>query len=249
MTHPQRVDRALVSAGLVRSIEEAHALIADDRVTVNGAPVMNAARQVSARDHVAVVEVAKFVSRGGLKLEAALDALGVSVSGARVLDAGASTGGFVDCLLQRGAAHVVACDVGRGLLHPKVANDPRVEVCDEVNARDIGDMVRDGRLSGGFDVVVADLSFISLTTVAKSLMDAARAGGTLLLLVKPQFEATKEEVDRGSGVIADDAVRQRCIRTVRDSLERLGARYVADVECAVPGPAGNREHWLQVAAQ
>ena len=249
MTHPQRVDRALVSAGLARSIEEAHALIADDRVTVNGAPVMNAARQVSARDHVAVVEVAKFVSRGGLKLEAALDALGVSVSGARVLDAGASTGGFVDCLLQRGAAHVVACDVGRGLLHPKVANDPRVEVCDEVNARDIGDMVRDGRLSGGFDLVVADLSFISLTTVAKSLMDAARAGGTLLLLVKPQFEATKEEVDRGSGVIADDAVRQRCIRAVRDSLERLGARYVADVECAVPGPAGNREHWLQVAAQ
>jgi 23S rRNA (cytidine1920-2'-O)/16S rRNA (cytidine1409-2'-O)-methyltransferase len=134
-------------------------------------------------------------------------------------------------------------------LHPKVANDPRVEVRDEVNARDIGDMVRDGRMSGGFDVVVADLSFISLTTVAKSLMDAARAGGTLLLLVKPQFEATKEEVDRGSGVIADDAVRQRCIRVVRDSLERLGARYVADVECAVPGPAGNREHWLQAAAQ
>ena len=234
---------------MARSIEEAHALIADDRVTVNGAPVMNAARQVSARDHVAVVEVAKFVSRGGLKLESALDALGVSVSGARVLDAGASTGGFVDCLLQRGAAQVVACDVGRGLLHPKVANDPRVEVRDEVNARDIGDMVRDGRLSGGFDVVVADLSFISLTTVAKSLMDAARAGGTLLLLVKPQFEATKEEVDRGSGVIADDAVRQRCIRMVRDSLERLGARYVADVECAVPGLAGNREHWLQVAAQ
>jgi len=98
VTHPQRIDRALVSAGLVRSIEEAHALIADDRVTVNGAPVMNAARQVSARDHVAVVEIAKFVSRGGLKLEAALDDLGVSVSGAKVLDAGASTGGFVDCL-------------------------------------------------------------------------------------------------------------------------------------------------------
>lgn len=249
MTHPQRIDRALVSAGLVRSIEEAHALIADDRVTVNGAPVMNAARQVSARDHVAVVEIAKFVSRGGLKLEAALDDLGMSVSGARVLDAGASTGGFVDCLLQRGADRVVACDVGRGLLHPKVANDPRVEVRDEVNARDIGDMVRDGRMLGGFDVVVADLSFISLTTVAKSLVDACRAGGQLLVLVKPQFEATKEEVDRGSGVIADEMIRRRCIRTVRETLERLGARFVAEVECAVPGPAGNREHWLQVSAQ
>jgi 23S rRNA (cytidine1920-2'-O)/16S rRNA (cytidine1409-2'-O)-methyltransferase len=171
------------------------------------------------------------------------------VAGARVLDAGASTGGFVDCLLQRGAARVVACDVGRGLLHPKVANDPRVEVRDEVNARDIGAMVRGENLQGNFDVVVADLSFISLTVVAESLVAATRSGGTLLLLVKPQFEATKEEADKGSGVITDESIRQRCVRTVRDSFERLGARVVAEVECAVPGPAGNREHWLQVTAQ
>jgi 23S rRNA (cytidine1920-2'-O)/16S rRNA (cytidine1409-2'-O)-methyltransferase len=151
--------------------------------------------------------------------------------------------------LQRGAAQVVACDVGRGLLHPKVATDPRVEVRDEVNARDIGAMVREGSMQGDFDLVVADLSFISLTAVAESLMAAARKGGTLLLLVKPQFEATKEEVDKGSGVISDEAIRQRCIGAVRASLERLGARFVAEVECAVPGPAGNREHWLQVTAQ
>jgi len=245
----QRIDRALVAVGLARTIEEAQALIADDRVTVNGAPVLNAARQVTARDQLAVVEVAKFVSRGGLKLEAALDDLELSVAGARVLDAGASTGGFVDCLLQRGAARVVACDVGRGLLHPKVANDPRVEVRDEVNARDIGGMVRGENLQGNFDVVVADLSFISLTVVAESLVAATRSGGTLLLLVKPQFEATKEEADKGSGVITDESIRQRCVRTVRDSFERLGARVVAEVECAVPGPAGNREHWLQVTAQ
>ena len=249
MAPTQRIDRALVAVGLARTIEEAQALIADDRVTVNGAPVLNARRQVTARDQLAVVEVAKFVSRGGLKLEAALDDLELSVAGARVLDAGASTGGFVDCLLQRGAARVVACDVGRGLLHPKVANDPRVEVRDEVNARDIGAMVRGENLHGNFDVVVADLSFISLTVVAESLVAATRSGGTLLLLVKPQFEATKEEADKGSGVITDESIRQRCVRTVRDSFERLGARVVAEVECAVPGPAGNREHWLQVTAQ
>jgi len=249
VAHPQRIDRALVSAGLARTIEEAHALVADDRVTVNGAPVLNAARQVTARDQIAVIEIVKFVSRGGLKLDAALEHLNVEVAGARVLDAGASTGGFVDCLLQRGAAQVVACDVGRGLLHPKVATDPRVEVRDEVNARDIGAMVREGSMQGDFDLVVADLSFISLTAVAEGLMAAARKGGTLLLLVKPQFEATKEEVDKGSGVISDEAIRQRCIGAVRASLERLGARFVAEVECAVPGPAGNREHWLQVTAQ
>lgn len=249
MAPTQRIDRALVAVGLARTIEDAQALIADDRVTVNGAPVLNARRQVTARDQLAVVEVAKFVSRGGLKLEAALDDLELSVAGARVLDAGASTGGFVDCLLQRGAARVVACDVGRGLLHPKVANDPRVEVRDEVNVRDIGAMVRGENLQGNFDVVVADLSFISLTVVAESLVAATRSGGTLLLLVKPQFEATKEEADKGSGVITDESIRQRCVRTVRDSFERLGARVVAEVECAVPGPAGNREHWLQVTAQ
>ncbi|MDP4973579.1 MAG: S4 domain-containing protein, partial [Ilumatobacteraceae bacterium] len=168
----QRIDRALVAAGLARDTSEALQLIAQDRVTVNGAPVLNAARQVHPRDQVAVVEVAQFVSRGGLKLDAALNhfaLLGdaVAVAGVRVLDAGASTGGFVDCLLQRGAGQVVACDVGRGLLHPKIAADQRVQVRDELNARDIGTSIRAGALVGDFDLVVADLSFISLTLVAE----------------------------------------------------------------------------------
>ena len=119
MTQLQRIDRALVAAGLARDTSEALQLIAQDRVTVNGAPVLNAARQVHPRDQVAVVDVAQFVSRGGLKLDAALNHFAqagdaVAIAGARVLDAGASTGGFVDCLLQRGAGQVVACDVGRG---------------------------------------------------------------------------------------------------------------------------------------
>lgn len=254
MARPQRVDRALVAAGLARSEAEALELIDDDRVTVNGAPVLNPGRQVSERDRLAVSEVERFVSRGGLKLEAALEHFAVTgdevqVRDARVLDAGASTGGFVDCLLQRGAARVVACDVGRGLLHPRIASDTRVEVYDEVNARDLGELMRVGTIVGGFDLVVADLSFISLTTVMDGLTAATRSGGTLLCLVKPQFEATKLEVDKGGGVITDDAIRRRCIDDVGACLQRHGARLVGEVECAIPGPAGNREHWLRAVAQ
>ncbi len=254
MARHLRIDKALVAAGLARSQDEAQALIADDRVTVNGSPVLNAARQVSNTDVLAVIALQQFVSRGGLKLDAALThfaATGapLAIDGLRVLDAGASTGGFVDCVLQRGAGRVVACDVGRGLLHPRIAADARVEVRDELNARAIGALVRDGGMQGNFDLVVADLSFISLTLVVASLVSVTRQGGELLVLVKPQFEATKAEVDRGEGVITDEAIRKRCIDTVRDALTACGARPVGDVESAVPGPAGNREHWLRAIAQ
>ena len=250
MVRPRRVDTALVALGLARNEAEAAELIADDRVTVNGAPVLNMARQVTSSDQLAVLSLERFVSRGGLKLEHALEhfeCIGypVPVRGMRVLDAGASTGGFVDCLLQNGAAQVVACDVGRGLLHPKVAGDPRVKVRDGVNARDIAALVRGGELQGEFDLVVADLSFISLRTVMESLAAAARSEGELLLLVKPQFEAAKHEVDKGGGVISDPVVRRRCIDEVADSLSNHGARVIGEVESGTPGPAGNLEHWLR----
>lgn len=251
MARAQRIDAALVAAGLARSEDEARALIADDRVTVNGAPVLNSTRQVTERDQLAVVPLERFVSRGGLKLDAALEHFAqsgaeVPVRGAKALDAGASTGGFVDCLLRRGATSVVACDVGRGLLHPRIASDARVEVRDGVNAREIGSLIAEGSLTGGYDLVVADLSFISLRSVMRSLVSAVRPGGELLLLVKPQFEATKTEVDRGGGVIRDDVVRRRCIDEVSASVRQEGAEVVGEVESAVAGPAGNREHWLRV---
>lgn len=251
MARPQRIDRALVEAGLARSRDEAQALIADDRVTVNGAPVLNVARQVNDRDQLVVVSLERFVSRGGLKLEAALEHFArkgaeVPVRSSRVLDAGASTGGFVDCLLQRGASCVVACDVGTGLLHPKIAADPRVEVHDGVNVRDIEALIARGSLLGDFDLVVADLSFISLRTVLRSLMSAVRLGGEMLLLVKPQFEASKQEVDRGGGVIRDSDIRRRCIDEVSQAVRDVGGEVVDEVESAVAGPAGNREHWLLV---
>ncbi|MEY3575731.1 MAG: rRNA (cytidine-2-O)-methyltransferase TlyA [Actinomycetota bacterium] len=246
----RRVDEALVVAALARSRDEALALIDDDRVTVNGAPVFNPARQVADSDHLAVLEVERFVSRGGLKLEAALahfDALGdpVPVAHQRVLDAGASTGGFVDCLLQRGAAQIVACDVGRGLLHPRIAGDSRVVVRDGVNVRELGAHVAAGEIASEVDLVVADLSFISLTLVVEALVAVVRNGGELLVLVKPQFEARKDEVDRGHGVISDPIVRERCVSVVRAALATAGAHVVGDVASAVPGPAGNREHWLR----
>ena len=254
MSRHLRVDKALVDANLVKSVAEAQALIDDDRVTVNGSPVLNAARLVGPSDQLIVLDVERFVSRGGLKLEAALahfDAVGaaVPVAGSRILDAGASTGGFVDCLLQRGARNVVACDVGRGLLHPRIAGDPRVDVRDEINARDIARVVQSGALEGEFDLVVADLSFISLTVVVDSIVSVTRQAGELLVLVKPQFEATKSEVDKGAGVIADEMIRHRCIQTVRESLLTAGAGVVGEVESAVRGPAGNREHWLRAVAQ
>jgi 23S rRNA (cytidine1920-2'-O)/16S rRNA (cytidine1409-2'-O)-methyltransferase len=247
--HPRRIVDALVDAGLATSRDEAAALIADDRVTVNGAPVLNPARQVVATDQLAVVKLERFVSRGGEKLDAALthfDTSGqtVFVHSARILDAGASTGGFVDCLLQRGASRVVACDVGRGLLHASIAKDPRVEVRDGVNARELSALVQRGELLGDFDLVVADLSFISLRVVAEGLIGAVRRGGQMLLLVKPQFEATKPEVDKGGGVISDEAIRRRCIEEVTDAYTDAGASLVGEVESAVQGPAGNREHWL-----
>lgn len=250
MVRPRRVDTALVARGLARNEAEAAELIADDRVTVNGAPVLNMARQVTSSDQLAVLSLERFVSRGGLKLEHALEhferiGYPVPVRGVRVLDAGASTGGFVDCLLQNGAARVVACDVGRGLLHPKVAGDPRVEVRDGVNARDIAALVRGGELQGEFELVVADLSFISLRTVMESLAAAARSEGELLLLVKPQFEAAKHEVDKGGGVISDPVVRRRCIDEVAASLSNHGARVIGEVESGTLGPAGNLEHWLR----
>jgi len=249
----RRIDQYLVTEGVALDVSAARALIEDDRVTVNGAPVLNPARQVGPSDQVVVVPAERFVSRGGIKLDAALDHFermggGIQIAGSRVLDVGASTGGFVDCVLQRGAASVVACDVGHGLLHPRIANDPRVEVRDGVNARTIGELVATGKWQADFDVIIVDVSFISLRTILSDVCSALRSGGELLALVKPQFEATKHEVDLGGGVIEDEGVRKRCIAEVSAAISQCGLTVVGGVDCAIHGPAGNREHWLRAVA-
>jgi len=191
-------------------------------------------------------EPARFVSRGGDKLEAALERFGIDVAGCRCLDAGSSTGGFTDCLLQRGAALVVAVDVGRGQLHPRLGSDPRVHALERTNIRTLSV----GSVGGvAFDVVVADLSFISLTTVAPRLCgELAAEGADLVVLVKPQFEAGRAAVSRGRGVIRDAAEHRDALRRVAGALAGCGATIMGAMASPVLGPAGNVEFLLHARA-
>ena len=175
------------------------------------------------------------MSRGGLKLEPALEAFELSVVGLRALDVGASTGGFTDCLLQRGAAHVVALDVGHGQLHERLRADGRVTVRERCNVR----RMTPADLGERFPLVVADLSFISLTTVAPSLTDLAAPGADVVALIKPQFEAGRVEASRGRGVIRDPAVWRTAVRRVRDAFEAGGAAMIGLMASPVTGADGS----------
>jgi 23S rRNA (cytidine1920-2'-O)/16S rRNA (cytidine1409-2'-O)-methyltransferase len=186
----------------------------------------------------------RFVGRGGEKLDAALDRFGVDAAGRRALDAGASTGGFTDCLLQRGAATVVAVDVGYGQLHERLRADERVAVHERTNIRDL----RAGDLGPPADVVVADLSFISLRTVLPALLDLAAPRADLVLLVKPQFEAGREEAARGRGVITDAAIWRRVLRDVAAALAERGAAIMGAMVSPITGADGNVEFLLHARA-
>jgi 23S rRNA (cytidine1920-2'-O)/16S rRNA (cytidine1409-2'-O)-methyltransferase len=234
----RRLDAELVRRGLASARADAVALIAAGRVHVNGAPADKPARLVDPGDAV-VVEgpPPRFVSRGGDKLDAALEAFPLSVAGRRALDAGASTGGFTDCLLQRGAAHVVALDVGHGQLHPRIRDDPRVTVIEGYNVRHL---VPDD-IGGPVPLVVADLSFISLRLVAPALVGACAPGADLVLLVKPQFEAGRAEVSKGRGVITDPAIHERVRAEVAAALAAAGATVRGWIASPITGGDGNVE--------
>jgi 23S rRNA (cytidine1920-2'-O)/16S rRNA (cytidine1409-2'-O)-methyltransferase len=182
----------------------------------------------------------RFVGRGGEKLDAALDRFGVDVAGLRAIDAGASTGGFTDCLLQRGAAHVVAVDVGRGQLHPKLRGDPRVTVRERTDIRAV-DL---DEVGGPVDLVVGDLSFISLRTVVPVAVTLVEPGADLVLLVKPQFEAGREEAARGKGVISDPEVWRRVLVEVSDALVASGSAIMGAMASPLTGADGNVEFLL-----
>jgi 23S rRNA (cytidine1920-2'-O)/16S rRNA (cytidine1409-2'-O)-methyltransferase len=210
-------------------------------VTVGGAPALKAARLVAPHEPVEVAgDPPPYVSRAGEKLAGALTRFGIDPAGLRALDAGASTGGFTDCLLQRGAAPVVAVDVGHGQLHERLRSDPRVEVRERVNLRDL----TAGDLGDPFDLVVADLSFISLRTVAANLVDLAGPGADLVLLVKPQFEAGREEASRGRGVIREPAVWHRALQGVSDALQGHRAAIMDVMVSPITGAEGNVEFLL-----
>jgi 23S rRNA (cytidine1920-2'-O)/16S rRNA (cytidine1409-2'-O)-methyltransferase len=241
----RRLDAELVRRGLVASRAEAQEAVSAGRVTVAGAPALKPARMVAADEPLRLLAPPRrFVSRGGDKLDAALDAFAVDATGRRALDAGASTGGFTDCLLQRGARQVIAVDVGHGQLHPKLRDDDRVVVRERTNVR----TVTAADIGGPVDLVVADLSFISLRTVAAALLAVTRPGGDLVLLVKPQFEAGRAEVSRGRGVIRDDAVRSRVRQEVGDVLVGGRATIMGWMESPLRGADGNVEYFVHALA-
>lgn len=233
----RRLDAELVRRGLAESRTRARELVAEGRVLVGGAPASKVARQVDAGEALVVTgEPDRYVGRGALKLAGALDAFSLDPSGARALDAGASTGGFTDVLLQRGASKVLALDVGHGQLHERLRGDPRVEVLERTNLRHVGPAEL-----GTFDVVVADLSFISLTKVLDVLVACCDPAGWMVLLVKPQFEAGRQEVSRGRGVVRDPATWSAAVERVVGCAHEHGAVMVDLAVSEVRGADGNVE--------
>ncbi|MDP1820874.1 MAG: TlyA family RNA methyltransferase [Acidimicrobiales bacterium] len=232
------MDAELVRRGLAPSRQRAQQQIAAGRVTVGGAPATKAARLVAPDDPLVVLgPPPRFVGRGGEKLEAAMKRFAVDADGVRAFDLGASTGGFTDCLLQRGVASVVAVDVGYGQLHERLRADPRVEVRERTNVRDLAP----GDLGAPADLLVADLSFISLRTVLPAAIPLGRRGADLVLLVKPQFEAGREEAARGRGVIADPAIWRRVLEEVADALLGLETAIMGAMASPLTGADGNVE--------
>jgi 23S rRNA (cytidine1920-2'-O)/16S rRNA (cytidine1409-2'-O)-methyltransferase len=239
-----RLDRELVRRGLAPSREAATAAIRAGRVLVGGAVAAKPSTLVSTGDPVALAGPARrWASRGGDKLAPALERLRVPVAGRRCLDAGASTGGFTDVLLEAGAAQVVAVDVGYGQLDLRLRQDPRVRVLDRTNVRALDAE----RLGGRVELTVADLSFISLRLVLPVLAGLTSDDGDLMLLVKPQFEAGREAVGRG-GVVRDPAARAAAVRAVAEAGASLGLGVAGVCPSALPGPAGNLELFLNLRA-
>jgi 23S rRNA (cytidine1920-2'-O)/16S rRNA (cytidine1409-2'-O)-methyltransferase len=234
----RRLDAELVRRELVATRSQARELIDRHRVQVNGAFADKAARLVSSADAVEVVgERPRFVGRGGEKLAGALTAFGIDPQGRRCVDAGASTGGFTDCLLQAGAASVVAIDVGYGQLHESLVASPAVDNRERTNIREV---VPDD-VGGPVDLLVGDLSFISLRTVMAALVGLVRGGGDLVLLVKPQFEAGRREASKGRGVIRDPEVWRRVLGEVVDCAAEHGAAAVDATVSPIRGGDGNVE--------
>ncbi len=241
MSKKRRIDLLLVERGLAESRTRAQALVLAGAVVVGEARVDKPGTLVDPGSPIRLKEGAapqKYVSRGALKLERALEAFPIDPRGKTCADLGASTGGFTDLLLQRGAAKVFAIDVGYGQLHPRLRGDPRVVVRERENARLLGPESLGERV----DLVTGDLSFISLRLVLPAVKAILEPGGEAILLVKPQFEVGKAEVGKG-GVVRDDAKRRAALEAVADAARGLGFEIVGSAESPIEGPAGNRE-WL-----
>jgi 23S rRNA (cytidine1920-2'-O)/16S rRNA (cytidine1409-2'-O)-methyltransferase len=236
----ERLDSAVAGrAGMTRS--QARSLIMEGRVRVDGVVVTKPGHSIKSSAAIVVEMPRRFVSRGGEKLERALDTFRLDVGGAAALDVGASTGGFTDCLLQRGAASVVAVDVGYGQLAWKLRNDPRVCVMERTNFRLLGD----DAFPGGFDVITIDTSFISTLTILERARRYLRFGGSVIALVKPQFEAGRTRLG-GGGVVRDPCVHRAILSEIRQGVVSIGLVPVELAASPLLGPAGNREFLMLV---
>ncbi|MBS0450748.1 MAG: TlyA family RNA methyltransferase [Proteobacteria bacterium] len=247
-----RADQLLVERGLAASRSQAARLIAGGlrwrvgaaaawrQVAKNGEELPEAAEL-----ELADTAEARYVSRGGLKLEGALRASGIDATGKRCLDVGQSTGGFTDCLLQHGATQVVGVDVGHGQLHAKLREDARVLAVEKVNARSLGaqDLAAAGDNGAPFDLVVGDLSFISLTLVLPALVTLLAPSGELLMLVKPQFELQPGQIGKG-GIVRDSALYVQVEQRIREACAQLGLRVAGWLDSAIVGGDGNREFFV-----
>jgi 23S rRNA (cytidine1920-2'-O)/16S rRNA (cytidine1409-2'-O)-methyltransferase len=231
----KRLDVLLVERGLAESRAQAQALVLAGLVPGHS----KAGEQLAEDAPLTVERPPPYVSRGGEKLANALDALGVDPAGRDALDVGASTGGFTDVLLQRGAARVIALDVGYGQLHPRIRDDPRVTVLERTNARELRN------LPFAPDLIVADVSFISIRKALPPALAFARPGWEAVVLVKPQFEAGRGDVPKG--VVRDPAVHAKVLRDTAEAALDWGAETVGVVDSGLPGPKGNREFFLHLA--
>ena len=241
MAKKQRIDQSLVSMGLADDLDQANRLVMAGKVQYLGQLVFQSSQQISDPEGITLIPKQKFVSRGGEKLQAAFDQFSIDVKGKVCADIGASSGGFTDCLLQHGADKVFAIDVGYGILEWKLRNNPRVEVLERTNARNLE------KLPETVDFITADVSFISLKKV---LLPASgwfpKNGGQAVVLIKPQFEAAREESARGAGVIVDPAIHQRILVEILDFVSAHGFTPAGLIRSPLKGPAGNVEFlaWL-----
>ncbi|MDD5140715.1 MAG: TlyA family RNA methyltransferase [Verrucomicrobiales bacterium] len=236
-----RLDQALVERGLCESREKARRAILAGQVRINAQPARKASDSVKPDDTLTLDAPEKYVSRGGHKLEHALLHFKLDVAGLTVLDLGASTGGFTDCLLQHGAARVFAVDVGQGQLAWKLRGDPRVVVMEKTNARHL----KIGQMPQPFapaDLAVIDCSFISLKKILPTAIALLKTDGKIVALVKPQFEAGKTEVDKGRGVISDPAIHERVLKELEEFIAaQPDLDWRGTTESPLLGPAGNKE--------
>ncbi len=233
-----RLDQALVERALCDSRERAKRLILAGQIRVNGHPAKKASDNIKPADEITVDAPEKFVSRGGHKLEHALEYFQLNVEKLVAIDLGASTGGFTDCLLQRGAVKIFAVDVGQGQLAWKLRSDSRVVVMEKTNAR----FLKPENFPAPADLLVVDCSFISLKKILPSAAPLIKADGKIVALIKPQFEAGKAEADKGRGVITDTAIHDRVLAELQEFVSaQAGLCWRGVVESPLHGPAGNKE--------